>query len=139
MVPVKGIEDKDNLPHFSGEVRDCSRRQPRYYVALRGWTIATALRGWTIALFSVRQIKDKTGMGSNFTDYRNLVFANQAALEKAHKSVDLKYLSQMNRMATRLLNDAVFEYPTKETAARTKLHIMKNNEVLQILRGAVTS
>ncbi len=78
-------------------------------------------------------------MGSNFTDYRNLVFANQAALEKAHKSVDLKYLSQMNRMATRLLNDAVFEYPTKETAARTKLHIMKNNEVLQILRGAVTS
>jgi hypothetical protein len=44
----------------------------------------------------------------------------------------------MNRMETRLLHDAVFEHPAKETAARTKLHsILKNNEVSQILRGAV--
>jgi len=39
------------------------------------------------------------------------VFKDQAALDKDHKSVDLKYLRQMNRMATRLLYDAVFVPP----------------------------
>jgi hypothetical protein len=31
-----------------------------------------------------------------------------------HKSVNLKYLRQMNRLATRLLHDAVFENPVKK-------------------------
>jgi hypothetical protein len=59
-------------------------------------------------------------------------------MEKAHKAVDLKYLRQINRMAVRIFHDAVLEHPTKETAARTKLHIiLQNNEVSKILRGAV--
>jgi len=34
--------------------------------------------------------------------------------------------------------DAVFEHPTKETAARTKLHsILQNNDVSKIVQGAV--
>ncbi len=58
---------------------------------------------WPLPLFFVKQMKDKTGMGSNFIDYTKLGFANQAALDKAHKSVDLKYLSQIKRTSTRLL------------------------------------
>jgi hypothetical protein len=77
-------------------------------------------------------------MVSNFCDHTKLVFKDAAALEKAHKVVDLKYLRQTNRMAVRIFHDAVFENPTKETAARTKLHsILQNNEVSKILRGAV--
>jgi hypothetical protein len=50
----------------------------------------------------------------------------------------IKYLRQTNRMAVLLFHDAVFEHPTKETAVRTKLHrILQNNEVLKIVRGAV--
>jgi len=40
-------------------------------------------------------------MGSNFCDYTKLGFKDAAALEKAHKTVDLKYLRQTNRMARR--------------------------------------
>jgi hypothetical protein len=41
-------------------------------------------------------------------------------------------------VAVRIFHDAVFEHPTKETAARTKLHsILQNNEVSKILRVAV--
>jgi ribosomal protein L1 len=41
-------------------------------------------------------------------------------------------------MTVRIFHDVVFEHPTKETAARTKLHIiLQNNEVSKILRGAV--
>jgi hypothetical protein len=41
-------------------------------------------------------------------------------------------------MAVRIFHDAVFEHQTKETAARTKLHIiLQNNEVSKILRSAV--
>jgi hypothetical protein len=77
-------------------------------------------------------------MGSNFCDHTKLGFKDAAALDKAHKTVDLKYLRQTNRMAVRLLHDAVFEHRTKETAARTKLHsILQNNKVSKILRGAV--
>jgi hypothetical protein len=77
-------------------------------------------------------------MGSNFCDHTKLGFKDAAALEKAHKAVDLKYLRQTNRMEVRIFHDAVFEHPTKETAARTKLHsILQNNEVSKILRGAV--
>ena len=77
-------------------------------------------------------------MGSNFCDHTKLGFKDTAALEKAHKAIDLKYLRQTNRMAVRIFHDAVFEHPTKETAARTKLHsILQNNEVSKILRGAV--
>ena len=69
-------------------------------------------------------------MGSNFCDHTKLGFKDAAALEKAHKAVDLKYLRQTNRMAVLIFHDAVFEHPTKETAARTKLHsILQNNEV----------
>ena len=69
-------------------------------------------------------------MGSNFCDHTKLGFKDAAALEKAHKAVDLKYLRQTNRMAVRIFHDAVFEHPTKEMASRTKLHsILQNNEV----------
>jgi hypothetical protein len=72
-------------------------------------------------------------MGSNFCDHTKLGFKDAAALDKAHKTVDLKYLRQTNRMAVRLLHDAVFEHRTKETAARTKLHsILQNNKVSKI-------
>ena len=50
-----------------------------------------------------------TSLGSNFTDYKKLGFKDEAALAKAHKSIDLKYLRQLNRMAALLLNDEVFE------------------------------
>jgi hypothetical protein len=67
-----------------------------------------------------------------------LGFKDEAALEKAHKAADLKYLRQTNRMAMRIFHDAVFQHPTKEKAARTKLHsILQNNEVWKILRDAV--
>ena len=55
-------------------------------------------------------------MGSNFCDHTKLGFKDAAALEKAHKAVDLKYLRLTNRDAVRILHDAVFEHPTKETA-----------------------
>jgi hypothetical protein len=77
-------------------------------------------------------------VGSNFCDHTKLGFKDAAALEKAHKAVDLKYLRQTNRTAVRILRDAVFDHPTKETAVRTKLHsILQNNEASNILRGAV--
>ena len=77
-------------------------------------------------------------VGSNFCDHTKLGFKDAAALEKAHKIVDLKYLRQTNRTAVRILRDAVFDHPTKETAAVTKLHsILQNNEASNILRGAV--
>ena len=77
-------------------------------------------------------------LGSNFCDHTKLGFRNEAALEKAHKAVDLVYLRKVNRSACKLLHDAVFEHPTKETAARTKLNsILKTNEVMEILKGAV--
>jgi hypothetical protein len=80
-----------------------------------------------------------SNLGSNFTDYKRLGFPNEAALTQAHKSLDLKYLRQLNRMAARLLHDAVFEPSSKvDTAAQTKLNgILRNSEVSQILRGAV--
>jgi hypothetical protein len=54
-----------------------------------------------------------SNLGSNFTDYKKLGFPNEAALTQAHKSLDLKYLRQLNRMAARLLHDAVFEPSSK--------------------------
>jgi len=80
-----------------------------------------------------------TELGSNFTDYKKLGFRDEDALKKAHKSIDLKYLRKLNRMAARLLHDAVFESSSKmETAAQTKLNgILRNSEVSQILRSAV--
>ena len=78
-------------------------------------------------------------LGSNFTDYKKLGFPNETALTQAHKSLDMKYLRQLNRMVARLLHDAVFEPSSKvDTAAQTKLNgILRNSEVSQILRGAV--
>ena len=56
----------------------------------------------------------------------------------AHKAVDLAYLRKVNRSACKLLHDAVFEHPTKETAARTKLDsILRTNGGVEILKGAV--
>ncbi len=52
-------------------------------------------------------------MGSNFCDHTKLGFEDAAALEKEHKSVDLKYLRQTNRMAVLLFHDAVFLAPDK--------------------------
>ena len=84
-----------------------------------------------------------TSLGSNFTDFKKLGFKDchkdEEALAKAHKSIDLKYLRQLNRMVTRLLHDAVFEPSSKaDTSAQSKLNgILRNSEVSQILRGAV--
>jgi hypothetical protein len=77
--------------------------------------------------------------GPNFTDYKKLGFKDETALAKAHKSIDLKYLRQLNRMAARLLHDAVFESSSKvDTAAQSKLNgILRNSDVLQILRDTV--
>ena len=46
-----------------------------------------------------------TELGSNFTDFKKLGFRDEAALTKAHKSIDLKYLRKLNRMAAQLLHD----------------------------------
>ena len=54
-----------------------------------------------------------TSLGSNFTDFKKLGFKNEDALAKAHKSIDLKYLRQLNRMVSRLLHDTVFEPSSK--------------------------
>ena len=65
-----------------------------------------------------------TSLGSNFTDYKKLGFKDQDALGKTHKSIDLKYLRQLNRMAMRLLHDAVFETSDQGhgNANQTQLH-----------------
>jgi hypothetical protein len=87
---------------------------------------------------STRTASTRASMGSNFCDHTKLGFKDAVALEKAHKAVDRKYLRLTNRMAVRIFHDAVFEHPTKETAARTKLHsILQNNEASKILRSAV--
>ncbi len=80
-----------------------------------------------------------TSLGSNFTNYKKIWFRDESALAKAHKSIDLKYLRQLNRMTSRLLHDAVFEPSNKvDTSAQSKLNgILKNSEVSQILRVAV--
>jgi len=80
-----------------------------------------------------------TSLGSNFTDYKKLGFKDEAALAKAHKSIDLKYLRQLNRMVAQLLHDAVFEPSSKvDTPAQNKLNgILRNSDVSHILRGAV--
>jgi len=59
-----------------------------------------------------------TSLGSNFTDHKKLGFKDEEALAKAHKSIDLKYLRQLNRMVTRLLHDAVFEPQARQTRQR---------------------
>ena len=40
-----------------------------------------------------------TELGSNFTDFKKLGFRDEDALKKDHKSIDLKYLRKVNRMA----------------------------------------
>ena len=63
-----------------------------------------------------------TSLGSNFTNYKKLGFKDEAAFVKAHKSIDLKYLRQLNKMSARLLHDAVFEPSRKvDTPAQNKL------------------
>ena len=57
-----------------------------------------------------------TSLGSNFTDFKKLGFKDEDALAKAHKSIDLKYLRQLNRMVALLLHDAVFEPSSKASA-----------------------
>ena len=64
-----------------------------------------------------------TSLGSNFTDFKKLGFKDEDALAKTHKSIDLKYLRQLNRMVARLLHDAVFEPSSKaDTPAQSKLN-----------------
>ena len=63
-----------------------------------------------------------------------LGYANEVALARAHNQVDLQYLKTVNRMATRLLHDAVFTHPQKETTGRRKLlSTLQTNEVKDIL------
>ncbi len=80
-----------------------------------------------------------TSLGSNFTDYQKLGFKDEDALVKDHKSIDLKYLRQFNRMVALLLHDVIFEASIKvDTPAQSKLYgILRNSEVSQILRDAV--
>ena len=197
-MPGKGMEDKDNPLHFSGDVNDWPLfKEGIQSRADRHDTTWLFEAGRGLQLFYSRQIKDKTGdkkararaldretaearddtnhvptsldaytdealtewfdgrelktdlqlalnknrcaaMGSNFCDHTKQGFKDEAELKKAHKAVDLKYLRHMNRTAVRLLHDAVFEHPQKETPARTKLHsILQNSEVSRILRGAI--
>jgi hypothetical protein len=72
-----------------------------------------------------------TSLGSNFTNYKKLGFKDEAAFVKAHKSIDLKYLRQLNKMSARLLHDAVFEPSRKvDTPAQNKLNgILRNSDV----------
>ena len=104
--------------------------------ALKGWfedkDIATGLQ---LSLNKNRL----TSLGSSFTDHKKLGFKDEDALAKDHKSIDLKYLRQLNRMVARLLHDAVFEPLSKvDTPAQSKLNgILRNSKVSQILRGAV--
>ncbi len=87
----------------------------------------------------VAQQEHLTSLGSNFTDHKKLGFKDEDTLAKAHKSIDLKYLRQFNRMVERLLHDAVFEPSSKvDTPAQSKLNgILRNSEVSQILRVTV--
>ena len=74
-------------------------------------------------------------LGSDFCDHTKLGFRDEAALKKSHKAVDLAYLRKINRSACKFLHNAVFDHPSKETAARTKLHsILKTHEVAEILK-----
>ena len=65
MAPGKGGDDKDNLLHFSGEVKDW----PKFKEAIQcradardtTWLLES---GRALALFFARQIKDKTGSGA---------------------------------------------------------------------------
>ena len=54
-------------------------------------------------------------------------------MKKAHEAVDIAYLRKVNRSAFKLLHNAVFDHPSKETAGRTK----QTNKVAEILKGAV--
>jgi len=77
-------------------------------------------------------------LGSNICDQTKLGYRIEAVLAKVHKAVDLIYLRKMNRTVCKLLHDVGFDHPTKETAARTKSHIiLKTNEVVEFLRGVV--
>ena len=80
-----------------------------------------------------------TSLGSNFTDHKKLGFKDEDALAKAQKSIDLKYLRQLNRMVALLVHDAVFEPSNKvDTPAQSKFNgILRNSDVSHILRGAV--
>ena len=71
-------------------------------------------------------------------NYTKLGFRDEATLAKAHKAVDLMHLRKINITACEFLHDAIFDHPTKETVARTKIHnILKTNEFVEILKGAV--
>ena len=76
-----------------------------------------------------------TSLGSNFTDHKKLGFKDEATIAKDHKSIDLKYLRQLNRMVAWLLHDTVFEPSIKvDTPAQSKLNgILRNSEVSQLL------
>ena len=92
------------------------------------YTVA-ALKEWledkdiaTVLLLSLNK-EPPTELGSNFTDFKKIGFRDDDALKKAHKSIGLKYLRKLNRMAGHLLHDAVFEPSIKvDTAAQTKLN-----------------
>ena len=45
-----------------------------------------------------------SNLGSNFTDYKKFGFKDEATFTQDHKSLDLKYLRQLNRMAALLLH-----------------------------------
>ena len=104
--------------------------------ALKGWFEDTDIATGLLLSLNKNRL---TSLGSNFTDFKKLGFRDEDALTKAHKSIDLKYLRQLNRTVTRLLHDAVFEPSSKaaDTPAQNKLNgILRNSEVSQILRGA---
>ena len=76
-------------------------------------------------------------MGSNVCDHTRLTIQRCSGAGEGAQG-RRPQVPPTNRMSVRLFHDTVFEHQTKETAARTKLHsILQNNEVSKILRVAV--
>jgi hypothetical protein len=119
---------------FQGKRRTPLRSRTRYKCAL----INTTLRVYSRVDGVLRQTECYMPQTLD-TDSEKTGFKDEAALDKTHKSIDLKYLQQLNRMAVRLLHDSVLEPSSKvDTTTQSKLNgILRNSEVSQIRRVAV--
>ena len=77
-------------------------------------------------------------LGPNFErQAQSLGHEDEAAVQRAYKRVDIDYLKKANRAAVRILREAVYEHPRKETSGRRKLlAILETNEVKKILASS---
>jgi hypothetical protein len=55
-------------------------------------------------------------LGPDFCNHTKLGFKGEEALARSLNAIGLMCLRKMNRMATRLLQDTIFDHQTKETA-----------------------